>query len=417
MCRHRSGTGRRHHRNPHHLVWALQDADKAADVRGRADALAWGLTVAVEAVTTAARRVLLAPGEDVPQGAPEDGMLVDILGFATRAVPHVVEDGHLLIRPALSPRLRGVLLSVADALDAREAGADLRYQADLEEHATPLQAGLRGAWISWLVTLGAPTSLAAAPEDAPDHVDPAEQALRRRVERLRKMGMTAESIIADLLLYARTLDRMREAVGLGLLRAGDGTAWTRAELLHAISFAMRTAHLSAEGVRNLFTNALREVLQRRASGSNAIALGVEDLAREILRFRCTRSQDDDPAMRDYHRHRLELPQRELGTAWNDELRVEGLAFVTEMRPRSYAAVSNPFAGWLAYRLQDGERALWDRHRRAFEAHAAALRETHVELLRDLLALRWPDAAGRSTSEGRLRELGLPAPPARDDYNL
>jgi predicted nucleotidyltransferase len=264
-----------------HLVWALQDADKAADAQGRADALAWGLTVAVEAVATAARRVLASLGEAVPQGDPEDGILVDILGAATRAVPHAVSDGPH-IRPALSPQLRGVLLSVADALDAREAGADLRYQADLEEHVTSLQAGLRGAWVSWLVALGAPTSLTSAPEDAPDHADPAEQALQQRVERLREMGMTAESIISDLLLGSRTIDRMKEAVSLGLLRAGDGTAWTRAELLHAVSFAMRTAGLSAEGVRSLFTKALREVLRRRASGSDALALGLEDLAREIL---------------------------------------------------------------------------------------------------------------------------------------
>jgi hypothetical protein len=122
---------------------------------------------------------------------------------------------------------------------------------------------------------------------------------------------------------------------------------------------------------------------------------------------------------DYRRDLLALLNKEFGIDWtdNDEaLWNSGVPRIAGSVARCYAEVADPFAGWLEYTPVKGEDAVWKTHQAGVIDATTIIRQRLVAFFRDLLLLRWPEAAGRSTSWSRLQELGLVRPDAdADDF--
>jgi hypothetical protein len=125
-------------------------------------------------------------------------------------------------------------------------------------------------------------------------------------------------------------------------------------------------------------------------------------------------------LRDYKRELLALLNREFGIEWRDEAQLEsarrqGLPLIALTMPKDFAAIASPFARWLEYSFAPGEREIIELHREFLRSAESAHRERWVALFRDLLLLRWPEAAQRSSSWTRLRSLGLGEPVDEMDF--
>ncbi len=70
--------------------------------------------------------------------------------------------------------------------------------------------------------------------------------------------------------------------------------------------------------------------------------------------------------------------------------------------RRFACLAGPYSGFLEYRQTPGEAQVHLQHKRHLREREAALREAWVELFRDLMLLRWPDAVDRSSSRAGSR---------------
>lgn len=141
---------------------------------------------------------------------------------------------------------------------------------------------------------------------------------------------------------------------------------------------------------------------------------------------------------DYHRTLLGLICRELGIEWHDDMKK--LRHVWEASPAGlhlgdkaaihwvrmpylldgmqerYHQIRTPFAGILEYDFAEGEEKVFESHRHGISDATEALRLRWQAYLRDMLLLRWPEAAFRSTTWTRLAELGLPKrPDDMDDF--
>jgi hypothetical protein len=57
----------------------------------------------------------------------------------------------------------------------------------------------------------------------------------------------------------------------------------------------------------------------------------------------------------------------------------------------------------------GENKVWKAHQLGVRDAAAVMRQRFVVFFRDLLLLRWPEAAHRATSWTKLQALGLVVP--------
>ena len=116
-----------------------------------------------------------------------------------------------------------------------------------------------------------------------------------------------------------------------------------------------------------------------------------------------------PGRPDFRRDLLALLNKEFGIDWNecDEFdRDRGVPAITRSLTRHYADIVDPFAAWLEYTSVKGEEEVWNTHRSDIIDAAAVMKQRFVTFLRDLLLLRWPEAARRTTSWKRLRALGL-----------
>jgi hypothetical protein len=127
---------------------------------------------------------------------------------------------------------------------------------------------------------------------------------------------------------------------------------------------------------------------------------------------------------DYHRLFLALLCRELGIEWHDDgaelrkawesgsFRMPG--FLPSL-PERFTRLSAPDGGYLEYTPVRGETEVGTRHLPALLQATHALKKAWTAYLRDLLLLRWPEAATRTTTMSRLHGLGLGEPPNEGSY--
>lgn len=144
----------------------------------------------------------------------------------------------------------------------------------------------------------------------------------------------------------------------------------------------------------------------------------DDCCRTILSGWRLRRDDIAPVLRDYHRTLLTLMTQEFGIAWEDDwefARRERLPALVSTMPEGYAGLNSPFSRYLEYKPRPGEMDVLERHRGELEAAEGALKQRWVALFRDLLLLRWPEAASRTTRWARLEELGLGKPVDELDF--
>lgn len=143
------------------------------------------------------------------------------------------------------------------------------------------------------------------------------------------------------------------------------------------------------------------------------AIDFDDCCRTILEGWRGRRDSAPPELRDYQRQLLSLLTKEFGISWDDRwvetLDDRSLPVLIRTMPRAYAGLVGPFAAWLEICPLPGEPEVWHRHTTDLEAAEVALKQHWVALFRDLLLLRWPEAAHRRTSWLRLRQLGLGDP--------
>jgi hypothetical protein len=121
----------------------------------------------------------------------------------------------------------------------------------------------------------------------------------------------------------------------------------------------------------------------------------------------------DPTNPDYRHDLLALLNAEFGIHWEDTdeaaRRDRRMPGITPGLVRHYQTITDPFAGWLEYAPVEGEMEVFQAHRAAIVDAAAMLRQHCAAYFRDLLLLRWPGAAHRTTSWTRLQEMGLVIP--------
>lgn len=111
--------------------------------------------------------------------------------------------------------------------------------------------------------------------------------------------------------------------------------------------------------------------------------------------------------------------KEFGIRWDDEW-VEsphraGIPVLVTTTLQDYARLVSPFARYIEYTPLPGEQEVWRRHKSDLQAAKVALKQHWVAFFRDLLLLRWPEAAHRRTSWARLRQLGLGDPVDELDF--
>ena len=145
----------------------------------------------------------------------------------------------------------------------------------------------------------------------------------------------------------------------------------------------------------------------------------QDCCRIILedfRWRCAVTSSDQ---RTYRRQLLAMLNNAFGIEWHDDSdrlpHDKGLPLIVLGMPEAYARIVEPFDGVLEYSPLPGEMAVFHRHKDGLSAETYALKERWVALFRDLLLLRWPEAADRQTSWSDLRRLGLGNPPDADEF--
>jgi hypothetical protein len=163
----------------------------------------------------------------------------------------------------------------------------------------------------------------------------------------------------------------------------------------------------------LATNNVPDRSRTKAPMSDKITF--DDCCRIILEQGPPRHEPVAPDKPDYRRDLLALLNKEFGIDWNDNdgfQQDKGVPAITRSLTRDYACVADPFAGWLEYTPVKGEEEVWDTHQARVSDAATELRQRFVAFFRDLLLLRWPEAAQRTTSWTRLRAFGLVVP--KDD---
>jgi len=157
------------------------------------------------------------------------------------------------------------------------------------------------------------------------------------------------------------------------------------------------------------------------------ALTIGDLAAAILDGWNSR-RNAAPQLAEYRCRLVSLLCGDLGVGWHDsekDLRDAwegqhprksggGMPAILPRLPEKYSCIQEPFAGYLCYRHADGEQEAAASHLGAIGAQTAELRARWQAYFRDLL-IRWPDAAFRTTSWARLRELGLGEPVDEIDF--
>ncbi len=140
----------------------------------------------------------------------------------------------------------------------------------------------------------------------------------------------------------------------------------------------------------------------------------EDCCRLILEQGPPARPNDDPDKQDYRRNLLALLNQEFCIQWED---TDGLApwdkrlpAITLTLVRHYKTITDPFSGWLEYAPVEGEmEVLTGSPALRWGCGGRPKARLPRALFRDLLLLRWPAAAHRTTSWTRLQELGLVVP--------
>ena len=121
----------------------------------------------------------------------------------------------------------------------------------------------------------------------------------------------------------------------------------------------------------------------------------------------------NPDKSDYRRNLLALLNKEFGIRWEDTddltPRDKRLPAIAPSLVRHYKTIIDPFSGWFEYAPVRGELEVLNLHRPPIGDATATLKQCCVAFFRDLLLLRWPEAAHQTTSWTRLQELGLVIP--------
>jgi hypothetical protein len=179
-------------------------------------------------------------------------------------------------------------------------------------------------------------------------------------------------------------------------------------------------HLPLENLlpRSSSTTVLSHDTQR-SKGDMSDEITFDDCCRIILEDWRWRQDGNVPELLRYKRESLALLNQEFDIKWSDEglhrPSDDGLPALVSTMPRDYARLISPFACWMEYRMLPGEQVILDRHTTDLRASEMALKRHWVELFRDLLLLRWPEAVHRKTSWSRLHDLGLGEPPDEIDF--
>jgi hypothetical protein len=132
-------------------------------------------------------------------------------------------------------------------------------------------------------------------------------------------------------------------------------------------------------------------------------------------------EDASSVQKSYRQSLLELLSKEFGISWRDDIDSraayeEGLPLLLSTIPGDYARRVNPFACWFEYTPIPGEMEVLRPHFDQFGADERKSSQPWIALFRDLMLLRFPDAAHRKTSRARLRTLS-DFPPPTNDHDL
>ena len=132
-----------------------------------------------------------------------------------------------------------------------------------------------------------------------------------------------------------------------------------------------------------------------------------------------------PELADYHRRLLALMCREFGIEWHDDAQAMEAAwgnsfgrmpYILPSLPKRFSRLRGPFDGFLEYEMTAGEKQKrMLAHIEEINTATLSLKRAWAAYLRDLLLQRWPDAATRTTSWERLRDLGLGDPVDETDF--
>src|SRR5208282_2214173 len=138
----------------------------------------------------------------------------------------------------------------------------------------------------------------------------------------------------------------------------------------------------------------------------------DDCCRLILEQGAPPHNRPAPDKSDYRRDLLAVLNKEFGIDWNDTDEFppkREVAAIMSSLVRDYGRIVDPFSGWLEYTPVEGEEEVWHEHQAGIRDAAMVMRQRFVAFFRDLLLLRWAEAAHRTTSWTRLRALGLVVP--------
>jgi hypothetical protein len=150
----------------------------------------------------------------------------------------------------------------------------------------------------------------------------------------------------------------------------------------------------------------------------------DDCCRLILEQGAPPRNRPAPDKSDYRRDLLAVLNKEFGIGWNDGDEFQpsstvwgavedpwngGIPYITRNLARNYRGISDPFSEFLEYTFVNSEQDVWKVHKADIQDAAMVMRQRFIAFFRDLLLLRWPEAADHTTSWTRLRALGLEVP--------
>ena len=162
--------------------------------------------------------------------------------------------------------------------------------------------------------------------------------------------------------------------------------------------------------------------ETKPSMSDAITF--DDCCRLILEQGAPPHNRPAPGQSDYRRDLLAVLNKEFGIKWNDTDGFQlsptvrdavgnswngGVPYIATSLVRHYGGIADPFSGILEYTFAKGEPDVWKAYQAGIRDAAMVMSQRFVAFFRDLLLLRWPKAAHRTTSWTRLRALGLDVP--------